>query len=180
LPLPWRGINPKTAGSGIENMQKMCGLEELKPQPPPAPSAGKLSKHSARTLQGSAPFGASISSREKPKRNKGNALFAELLSLVLSIPLRRIVPTSVQTSQTGSPVEVFNLTLLEHNAYYANGILVQNCADAIAIACEGARRLGFQIDMPVAREFKRQDDKWKSELKNKAAKSWREGALTYK
>lgn len=29
---------------------------------------------------------------------------------------------------------VYNITLLEHNAYYANGILVRNCADAVVMA----------------------------------------------
>jgi hypothetical protein len=28
---------------------------------------------------------------------------------------------------------VFNLTLDDDNAYYANGVLVRNCADALAI-----------------------------------------------
>ena len=41
------------------------------------------------------------------------------------------------------PVSVYNLTLLEHNAYYANGLLVQNCADAYFVALALCReRLG--------------------------------------
>ena len=34
---------------------------------------------------------------------------------------------------------MYNLTLLEHNVYYANGILVQNCADAWVLMCDVAR-----------------------------------------
>lgn len=39
---------------------------------------------------------------------------------------RRVVVTSVQTENV-PPTLVYNLTLREHNAYYANGILVFNC-----------------------------------------------------
>lgn len=52
-------------------------------------------------------------------------------------------------------------------------------ADAIAGALEGARRLGFQIDMPVSKESRKQNDQWKTELRNKARKTWSEGQLTY-
>jgi phage terminase large subunit len=45
---------------------------------------------------------------------------------------RAIVPVSVQP-RIVPPVSVFNLTLDEDNAYYANGILVRNCADALAL-----------------------------------------------
>lgn len=40
---------------------------------------------------------------------------------------RPIVPVSVTTEVVAVPVKTFNLTLREHNAYYANGILVFNC-----------------------------------------------------
>jgi hypothetical protein len=43
---------------------------------------------------------------------------------------RRVVPVSVATESV-PPTRVWNLTLLRHNAYYANGILVFNCADAL-------------------------------------------------
>jgi len=37
-----------------------------------------------------------------------------------------VVPVCVQTER-GLPTKVYNLTLLHHNAYYANDILVFNC-----------------------------------------------------
>lgn len=49
-----------------------------------------------------------------------------------SIGLNPIVPVSVQTETVKSSV-VYNLTLDADNAYYANGILVANCADALAL-----------------------------------------------
>ena len=52
-------------------------------------------------------------------------------------------------------------------------------ADSMAINLEGARRLGFVIEMPVSKEYRKENDQWKTELKKKAAKSWNEGKLTY-
>lgn len=40
---------------------------------------------------------------------------------------------SVGTVSVECGAEVFNLTLDSDNVYYANGILVANCADAIAL-----------------------------------------------
>jgi hypothetical protein len=54
-----------------------------------------------------------------------------------------VVPVSVQTANV-PPTLVYNLTLARHNAYYANGILVFNCADALAMT--------FAFPVPVRRE----------------------------
>ena len=43
-----------------------------------------------------------------------------------------VVPVSVQTASV-QPTVVYNLTLEKHNAYYANGVLVFNCADSLAL-----------------------------------------------
>ena len=56
----------------------------------------------------------------------------------IGIWLRSIVLTSavvaVEVKKTKvRPTKVYNLTLERHNAYYANGILVFNCADALAL-----------------------------------------------
>ena len=52
-------------------------------------------------------------------------------------------------------------------------------ADAIAVGCEGAVRLGFKIDSPVNREYEHQTMKWKTELRSKAKLGWSEKALSY-
>ena len=52
-------------------------------------------------------------------------------------------------------------------------------ADAIAVGVEGAVRLGFRIDVPVAKTHKASDDKWKNELREKSKKQWSEGQLTH-
>lgn len=60
------------------------------------------------------------------KRQLESALSAVRNFCVTSIVKQKAVVTSVQT--LGSPdSEVFNLTVDEHNVYYANGLLVANC-----------------------------------------------------
>ena len=55
-----------------------------------------------------------------------------------AIGLRAVVPESVAQS-SGSPTKVYNLTLESENVYYANGVLVANCSDALALAVAGIR-----------------------------------------
>jgi hypothetical protein len=52
-------------------------------------------------------------------------------------------------------------------------------ADAVAIGCEGARRLGFITDTPLNKEFKQEDSRWKSKLKERAKTMWQSGQLSY-
>lgn len=51
--------------------------------------------------------------------------------------------------------------------------------DALAIGCEGARRLGFRIARAMAAEEEIRDQAWKKELKEKASRFHRIGSLTY-
>lgn len=51
--------------------------------------------------------------------------------------------------------------------------------DCLAIGCEGAKRLGFRIGRMRDVEEEESDQKWKSELREKAAKLARAGALNY-
>jgi hypothetical protein len=71
----------------------------------------------------------------------------------------------------GKSERVYNLTLVDHNAYYANGILVQNCADAVSVGLFGARQRGFVITKlsTMAPKIKRGPD-WRDELRKKARK----------
>ena len=51
--------------------------------------------------------------------------------LRIGIAQQFVVPVCVQTENV-PPTRVYNLTLANHNAYYANGFLVWNCADALS------------------------------------------------
>lgn len=93
----------------------------------------------------------------------------------------RTVPVSVRRIQLPSKRKVYNLTLAEHNVYYANGILVENCADAVAIGLEGARQRGFVIVKAGAMNRPRGQigDRWKRELRDSSARAWRSRDLDY-
>jgi hypothetical protein len=68
--------------------------------------------------------------------------------------LRRTVLVDVQQSQRQESKRVYNLTLVDHNAFYANGILVDNCFVA---GIEGARQLGFPLGKADAQRTKKQE-----------------------
>ena len=71
--------------------------------------------------------------------------FVELISLGISIARPGHVVTNVEHFSSPESVKVYNLTLAEDNAYYANGLLVQNCADAAFVLLDLCReRFGFR------------------------------------
>jgi hypothetical protein len=83
---------------------------------------------------------------------------------------------------------VYNLTLLEHNAYYASGVLVANCGrspdlfDGLVAGVEGAIRLGFAIRAkasPEQRKERAEQAQWKREAMAKGSQAWSEGSLDY-
>ena len=62
----------------------------------------------------------------------GNALIAAKSFLCTAIKTRNVVAESVRTVCVPK-TKTFNLTLDGENVYYANGVLVENCADALAL-----------------------------------------------
>jgi len=91
----------------------------------------------------------------------------------------------VQQRISGDKEKVFNLTLVDHNIYYANGILVSNCGrspdlfDALAIGIEGARQRGFHILRLGSDKFKSEDQKWKRDLQSRAMALNKSGMLDH-
>lgn len=142
LPLPCIGTNHQRVGRGISEMERCLGqsVNELNA------NAGAV-KYSR--LSGQQSIALSVVSTNLKEQNTGKpegALFAAIHLMFSNITQRRIALSSVEQLRLPAerPVKVFNLTLEEHNAYYANGVLVQNCADAFAILIELCRRrFGF-------------------------------------
>jgi hypothetical protein len=89
---------------------------------------------------------------------------------------QRLVPIAVEQHSLTVPVKVYNLTLAEHNAYYANGILVDNC---LVTGIEGARRRGFQIARLPGKGDEEDDDSWKLDLRLQAQRLKKSYSLTY-
>lgn len=104
-----------------------------------------------------------------------NAAFAALRLLRTSIGKRGPVLQNVEHLKRQKPVNVYNLTLAEHNAYYANGILVKNCM----IAVEGARRRGFTITKQRSAAAQA-SNQWLEDMDKKARKFQRTGELNFK
>lgn len=67
------------------------------------------------------------------RRLLANASCVAKNSFLTNIGLKSVVPVSVQTDLGDCDKKVYNLTLESENVYYANGILVDNCADALAL-----------------------------------------------
>jgi hypothetical protein len=53
-------------------------------------------------------------------------------------------------------------------------------ADTVAIGLEGARRLGFTINMKTAVEHKSSSDEWKNRVRQKSRELYNQGALNFK
>jgi len=87
------------------------------------------------------------------------------------------VPVIVRQLQLPESKPVYNLSIERDHVYYANGILVSNCA----IAVEGARQRGFLIArMEPDHKVNLPDERWKEELRERARKAKQSYALTYK
>lgn len=126
------GIAPRLGSSGTQNMARIHGLEE-KASSQSAVFAAKNMNRSSQAEVGS------VQNRVLKKRDTSviSQTFASALIVAKSlwqtaIGRQRVVPVSVQTESV-RPTPTYNLTLKKHNAYYANGILVFNCADALAL-----------------------------------------------
>jgi hypothetical protein len=76
-----------------------------------------------------------------------SALAAASSFLTTNTKIGRIVPVGVQTNTC--TVKTYNLTLDRDNVYYANGILVANCADAFCLTfMQAAEHRGKQSYEP--------------------------------
>ena len=92
--------------------------------------------------QNSAPSLASKNSAiRKIRQRVATALSAALNSFSTSIGVKKIAPVRVE--QKAERAKTYNLTLDLDNVYYANGILVANCADAFCMTfCHTAEHRG--------------------------------------
>jgi hypothetical protein len=164
------GMEPMPAESGTANTPRNSGrTESLKPTSVMFAESNLSSSHLGT------PNTAPIVASKNPQENEMSlfdCVWNVVKSLVcLSTNQRNVAPISVLPYGDGKSERVYNLTLVDHNAYYANGILVQNCADAVSVGLFGARQRGFVITKlsTMAPKIKRGPD-WRDELRKKARK----------
>lgn len=126
------GTEAKKGKNGIANMEKKVGCADLQLRSS-VRFARRFMKLISRLAQGFAPNHASKKKLFKGQRLRlRNALYVARNFISTNIGLKPVVPVSVQTDYVGRSL-VYNLTLDRDNVYYANGILVANCADALAL-----------------------------------------------
>jgi len=105
-----------------------------------------------------APSVVGIAPTEKGIKRYEFASFA-LLSLAFSNSTKRNLAVKSVHQQSDGQTDVYNLTLERENVYYANGFLVQNCADAVFLSIHLARiRHGLSSNETAApRQVSRQN-----------------------
>lgn len=136
-------------------------------------------------LYGKVPYTAPIiackKSNEKGlKKFIDFALFAAKNLLRRNITTRVIAPMDALLLPLQESRKVYNLTLQNHNVYYANGILVQNCYDAFSILVEAARQRGFQIKRLGAELIEKDDNnKWLAKKSQEVYQMLRSKHLAY-
>ena len=136
--MPWTRIEIRPQ-NGIEAQREDLGI--------PSTANGHGKKEKARSvvvsgvgksfqLSPGAPTSApSRADKKEISKNIASKLFARFVGLrscVTSIGNKSVAPISVRTEDVPA-TKVFNLTLETENVYYANGILVSNCADALCL-----------------------------------------------
>jgi hypothetical protein len=82
--------------------------------------------------------------------NCANALRAGFNLRRISIARLRLVRGRVEMlSVVGRCARVYDLTVEEHHEFFAGGVLVSNCIDALRYACEAARRVTRREKKPL-------------------------------
>lgn len=154
------GTLPMLAGNGTLNTARTFGEIEFQSQRIAEfaeKSTRQKTKENREHAQGNA-------SNEPRGRNRERFSSLENVLSALKIIGRSknieivIAPIAVRQSRLPESRPVYNLTLAEHNAHYANGILVDNCMVGIL---EVARRNGLAPATGIA---KRKDSDWSKML----------------
>ncbi len=139
--MPQNGIVVMLELNGIERMERGLGSDGLLLRND-AKYATRNLMLSSSGLDSARSLVTEKTIQERCGENRANARYVERNSSERCTQRLAIVrPIAGPLPQPGLK-KVYNLTLLEHNAYYANGILVDNC---LVTLLEGTRRLGLEI-----------------------------------
>lgn len=131
------GIGLQRVKRGTKCTEKIHGKIGRKTSNAPALNVEANLMHGCRTQQ-FAQRDAGIKEPAKKIRFKELVWFVVKNLRFSNTSQLKLVHAPVELSLAGK-VDVYNLTLLNHNVYYANGVLVQNCADSFCILCHLVR-----------------------------------------
>lgn len=146
--LPKSGIVPQKGLNGIESMPSIRFGKTKSRSVVFAKTAGLPIRQSIKDEPFFAQTNACRRRQELETGKTGFALFVHLFSEFINTKRPPLAVLNVEVSEQKKPVWVYNLTLDSDNVYYANGILVQNCADCVTIGVAVFRKLGG-FDLPV-------------------------------
>lgn len=125
------GMGRLKGWTGTQNTERMAGKAGLH-QNAFALFADRLINRFSQAKRNIAQKNAHESNIIKASARNLIANVAEMLLIITNTRSNRIAPTSVQTHRANL-TRVYNLTLEHENVYYANGVLVSNCADAFVL-----------------------------------------------
>jgi hypothetical protein len=154
------GMDQTQEENGIAYTEKSHGKEERK-QSLFVQRAVKSLKHILIHVQSIVQNHAQINiAGSTQKQHSKNVLFAEKnTKRKTQMPKKRnVVAVRVEQNCVGK-TDVYNLTLEKHNVYYANGILVENCVDALLLCYYTGKNTAFDDDTLQALAARRK--RWK-------------------
>jgi hypothetical protein len=140
LNYPKSGIEAKKGSNGTASMGGRLGKTARRKLNAPASFVEKSSLPGSKEPDSVASDATRKTSTSTITKIKECVVFVAKAIRCFGFQRASLVPLVVETNSTGKPEEVFNLTLKEENAYFANGILVENCADAALLCLEVCRR----------------------------------------
>ncbi len=140
LNYPKSGIEAKKGSNGTASMGGRLGKTARRKLNAPASFVEKSSLPGSKEPDSVASDATRKTSTSTITKIKECVVFVAKAIRCFGFQRASLVPLVVETNSTGKPEEVFNLTLEEENAYFANGILVENCADAALLCLEVCRR----------------------------------------
>jgi len=131
--LPFYGTAQKKDWNGIENTGKTLGKIESHLKA----NVLNVERQSVLTLNEGNFVGNRVCKKQNGKVNfitqiKEFVYFVKKSLWQIGIGIQNVVVVSV-VSEIVSKTKVYNLTLDRDNVYYANGVLVENCADALML-----------------------------------------------
>jgi hypothetical protein len=171
---PQYGMALRLESNGINLTERRLGWD-VKLSPRSALCAEKISRRTSQAVESSAQIHVCNEQDDRNSRRLRDVVsFAVKAFSRIATTRVRIAPITVEPLLFPESRLVYNLTLVEHNVYYANGVLVQNC-----VALEGARQRGFKIgqlsnavvaDKEEDDFFAEEAKKWKDTIQSKLLK----------
>jgi hypothetical protein len=141
---PLNGIDQKSEGNGTLSTEKRHGRIENQLSQPVLSAVKNLKQvfHVQNIVQYLVQI--NFSGTVRKLKWSANSAVKSIWQKRLMLKKQNVVVAHVEQRCVG-PTKTYNLTLEKHNVYYANNILVENCADALLLCFYKPKRKTFAI-----------------------------------